>query len=294
MKKIVLLLLSIIIIYSCGQNSDSNAIAALEEKLESSKDPKDAEALLAAYNAHLEDHPDDMMNARYLYRSASTMWRMNRFGTATEHLKRAITAYYSSDNTPKAAELLSETYDAKLDNHGAATSVRQAMLTAFPDYENIDKIKEKMTADTVDFDGRMVQMSRDMFNATTGRINYRTANDFILNCELFTMVDPSGEANPRWLHRAAETARSIKNFDKAIELYKIIYTNYPDSDRAPQAMFLHGFTLDNDLGSFEEAKLMYDTFLEKYPDNDFADDAQFLLDNLGKSEEELIRSFEKK
>ena len=52
------------------------------------------------------------------------------------------------------------------------------------------------------------------------------------------------------------------------------------------------FTLDNDLQRHEEAKELYESFLEKYPDDDFADDTQFLLQNLGKTDEEIIQSFE--
>ena len=57
---------------------------------------------------------------------------------------------------------------------------------------------------------------------------------------------------------------------------------------------LSAFTLDNDLKRFEEARTLYEEFLERYPQNEFSDDARFLLENLGKDEEEIIRSFEKK
>ncbi len=294
MKKIAFFILAITIFFGCGQNADTNTIAQLEEKLESSKDPKDAEALLEAYNVHIENNPEDINNARYLYRSASTMFRMNRFNTATEHLKRALTDYYASDNSAKAADLLAEIYDKHLDNKAAAATVRTALVEAFPNYDGLDKVKEKTAADTLTFDKRMQQMMQDMFNTSSGRVDYKKASNFVLNCELQAMVNPKNAGNPNWLHRAAEAARSIKNYNKAIELYQKIYTAYPESDRAPQAYFLHGFTLDNDLKQIEDARVQYEAFLKKYPDNDFADDAQFLLDNLGKSEEELINSFQKK
>lgn len=294
MKKIALSLFIAAVIFSCGKNADTNAIAQLEEKLETSKDPKDAEALLEAYHNYLEEHPEDMNNARYLYRSASTLYRMNRFNTATEQLKRAISDYYTSDNTPKAADLLAEIYDQNLDNFQAATTVREGLIASFPNYEGIEKVKSKRAQDTLNLDQRLQKMVQDMFNSVSGKVDYKKANNVILNCELAAIINPGNPANPNWLHRAAETARSVKNYKKAIELYQNVYTNYPESDRAAQAFFLHGFTLDNDLKQIDEARVQYEAFLQKYPDNDFADDAQFLLENLGKSEEELINSFQKK
>jgi tetratricopeptide (TPR) repeat protein len=294
MKKIALFILALTIFIGCGQNAEKNAITKLEEQLESSKDPKDAEALLEAYNVYIEDNPEDMINARYLYRSASTMFRMNRFNTATEYLKRALKDYYASDNSAKAADLLAEIYDNNLNNKEVAATVRSALVEAFPNYEDIEKVKGKLVADSLTFDKRMQQLMQDIFNPTSGRVEYKKANNFVLNCELQAIINPQSDVNPTWLHRAAEAARSIKNYNKAIELYQKIYTDYPESERAAQAYFLHGFTLDNDLKKTEEAKTQYEVFLKKFPDNDFADDAQFLLDNLGKSEEELINSFQKK
>ena len=96
------------------------------------------------------------------------------------------------------------------------------------------------------------------------------------------------------LHQAGETARSIRNYGKAIEIYDLIYNVFPDYEKAPQALFLKAFTLDNDLKQTEEAKALYEAFLEKHPDNEFADDTQFLLDNLGKDDEEIIQSFQQK
>lgn len=294
MKKIFVLLIAAVMISGCGTDAEKSAIDALEQKLETSKDPKDAEALLEAYSKYLEEHPDDINNARYLYRSASVMFRMNRFATATDHLKLALRNYHESDNSAKTCDLLAEIYANKLQNPEAAATVRQALVAAFPGYEGIEKVKGEIAPETKPFKERMEDMIPQMFNETTGKVDYRFANNFVLNCELHALINPKDEENPTWLHRAAETARSIKLFPKAIEFYEWIYNGYPNSEKAPQALFLHGFTLDNDLKQYDEAKKQYEAFIKKYPDNEFADDAQFLLNNLGKSEEELIRSFEKK
>lgn len=105
---------------------------------------------------------------------------------------------------------------------------------------------------------------------------------------------PTDSLSIQYLSKAGETARLLRQFDKALEIFGKIEKNYPDSREAAAAMFMKAFTLDNDLKKLEEAKLAYEAFLQKYPNDEFADDAQFLLKNLGKSPEEIIKGFEQK
>ena len=104
---------------------------------------------------------------------------------------------------------------------------------------------------------------------------------------------PTDSLSVKYLSKAGETARLLRQFDKALEIFGKIEKNYPNSREAAAAMFMKAFTLDNDLKKLEEAKLAYEAFLQKYPNDEFADDAQFLLKNLGKSPEEIIKVFEK-
>ena len=95
-----------------------------------------------------------------------------------------------------------------------------------------------------------------------------------------------------YLAKAAELARLNQDFDQAIAIYEEIMNNYPEAQQASKALFMKGFTLDNDLKKTAEAKVVYEAFLQQYPNDDFADDTAFLLKNLGKSEEEIIQQFE--
>jgi len=57
-------------------------------------------------------------------------------------------------------------------------------------------------------------------------------------------------------------------------------------------MFLKAFTLDSEMQQFDKAKALYEEFIAKHPQDEFADDTKFLLENLGKSDEEIIKQFE--
>lgn len=141
----------------------------------------------------------------------------------------------------------------------------------------------------------MLQNTRKtMFNDSTGRISIPMANTFVNAVEALANLQPKAEQTPLLLHQAGETARSIRNYDKALAIYDQIYQGYPEYEKAPQALFLKAFTLDNDLKRHEEARALYEEFLTRYPEDDFADDTQFLLENLGKDDEEIIQSFQKK
>ncbi len=96
------------------------------------------------------------------------------------------------------------------------------------------------------------------------------------------------------LLKAAGLAKTVKQPQKAIELYSKISEGLPQHKKAPTALFMIGFVQENDLADLEKAKATYESFLQKYPnDPDFADDAQNAIKWLGKSPDDIIKEFEK-
>ena len=62
--------------------------------------------------------------------------------------------------------------------------------------------------------------------------------------------------------------------------------------KAPEALFLAAFCEETLNGDAQQAKFFYEEFLKKYPAHGLAKDAQFSIQNLGKTDEELIKMFE--
>ena len=81
-----------------------------------------------------------------------------------------------------------------------------------------------------------------------------------------------------------------------VELWGRIATEWENYRRAPEALFLQAFTLDDNLGDTQRAQQQYELFLEKYPKHPLANDARLLLEaaKAGKSSNELIREFQEK
>ena len=104
----------------------------------------------------------------------------------------------------------------------------------------------------------------------------------------------SDDKAPEFLYRAGEIASSLMNSGEAIAYFKEVCEKYPDHEKAPVCLFLQGFVYETQLKDIQKAKGIYEEFLKKYPKHDLADDVQATIQNLGKSDEELIRMFEEK
>ena len=94
------------------------------------------------------------------------------------------------------------------------------------------------------------------------------------------------------LYKAAEVHQALGNFRGAIDIFERVYREYPNFSKAGEALFMLGFTYDENLREYDKAREAYTTFLEKYPNNTFADDTEMLLSNLGKSDEEMLKSLQ--
>lgn len=79
-----------------------------------------------------------------------------------------------------------------------------------------------------------------------------------------------------------------ENLEKAIELFKKLNTDYPNSSFAPSGLFMAGFINANELQNYDEATKLYKQFLEEYPNDELAASAQAELDNMGLTPEEIL------
>ncbi len=149
---------------------------------------------------------------------------------------------------------------------------------------------ETMDAETLD---RMIEETRNqIYNEKNNKFDTNKAMEYIQYCQAFAKKAPTDANAAKYLFQAAETARSIKKYDQALTIYDQIYADFSSYPKAPQAMFLKAFTLDSEMQQYDKARTLYEEFMTKHPQDEFADDTKFLLENLGKSDEEIIKQFE--
>ncbi len=102
---------------------------------------------------------------------------------------------------------------------------------------------------------------------------------------------PEDSLSPGFMHKAAELAVSISMYEEAISTLNDLENKYPNYSFLPDAMYFKGFILENHLKNLPEAKKVYEDFLKKYPDHKLASQVSAVLNNLGKSPEEMINEF---
>ncbi len=281
---------------ACSGTAEDTLLAQIEQMhkaLDANPDPALADSLVAKCQEWMALKPEDTgRQATGLLKSAEALALTGRSAFAQYRLKQILRQHRDASEAPAAALLLASLYKKELASPATAFSIYQLFPEAFPGSDKIDEAKSWLPASVPPLAERIDSMATRIVNFKTGQLDARIAKDYIETCEISALLMPASADAAKMLYKAGEVSRAISANDKALEYYEQVYTNYPNDKYASEALFMHAFTLDNDLKRYDEAKVLYETFLKKYPKDDFTDDAQFLLKNLGKSEEEIFQSLE--
>ena len=81
--------------------------------------------------------------------------------------------------------------------------------------------------------------------------------------------------------------RAIYALRVPISRYQELLDRYPESDLAYKAQFMIGFIYSEDLCDYPKAREAYRKVIDNYPDSDIVPSAKWMLENMGKSLEEL-------
>ncbi len=119
------------------------------------------------------------------------------------------------------------------------------------------------------------------------------AKELVKKSQAYSELHPQDEKTAAILFKAADVARGIGDYGKSIQLWGKVWRNYPDFDKAPDAIFMQAFTYENNLKDIQNAKRYYLQFIEKYPKHHLREQTIIALKNLGKSPEDLIKEFQK-
>lgn len=125
-----------------------------------------------------------------------------------------------------------------------------------------------------------------------GESGNKKAVELITAYQKYASDYPSDTLSPAYLFKMAELQVHAVSPQEAINTLDRIRKDFPDYRKVPECLFLTGFFYENNLNDLDKAKRIYREFLEKYPDHYFAKDARVLIQNLGKSPEELVKEFE--
>jgi tetratricopeptide (TPR) repeat protein len=294
--KIILLFLVLFAFASCQNNAEDSTtveLKTLEKSVENKPNGESISQLLVAYNLIIVDRETNRKTLKKTLDKAYALadnpgWGKEQIGIITSYLKEFPADEGTEIKLVKLIDLMSER-----NQKNTVNALKHSFIEAYPGSEQTTKLKSEIDTSFSNAEAYLKSMAGKVFeNVDEIGINVKNAREYVNACEAYALVLPVKEETPKYLFNASEIARTIKTFDKTLYLYDWIIDKYPQFEKAPMALFLKGFILENDLNNMEKAKEVYREFLEKYPAHDLADDVQFLLDNIGKSNEEILKMIE--
>jgi len=191
------------------------------------------------------------------------------------------------------AKLASALYDLK--KEAAGEVLAQAYFNKYPSGQFVKSLQAKVGMEIPPVEKQLTALAEGVFvEPDKYGINRANAQKYVDACEAFALGYPDSDEAPSYLYKGAEMARTLRTFNKALSIYEWISEKYPDYEKTPTTVFLKGFMLENEMNDKERAREVYSTFLVTYPNHELADDIQFLLDNIDKSDQQIMEMIEKK
>jgi tetratricopeptide (TPR) repeat protein len=205
---------------------------------------------------------------------------------AIDTLTRLLREKSEDPIAPSLAYVMAEAFK----DEESAISMYQAMSLAYPKHPVLEKTAVRIPEGAPSLADRIAKFQAQVFDPTSLRMNLTAYKRYMHACIAHALLLPNDKQSQDLLYKAADNAYYTQHYERALYLHEWFTSAYPDNEKAAQSLFMQAFITDNDLKDYTRASVLYQLFIERYPNDDFADDAQFLLDNLGKTPEEVIRA----
>jgi len=177
----------------------------------------------------------------------------------------------------------------------ASNIIFKGLSSRFPNDPNAKEATSLLTQEIASEEGYLKYLfDQVLVDPEEFGINRNNALKFVDGAEAFALSLPANPEVPEYLYKAAEVARSLRTMPKAMSLYDWILEEYADHPKAPTTLFIKGFLLEQEFGQNDEARKIYEQFISQYPEHEMASSAKFLLNNMGKSDEEILQDIESK
>lgn len=126
-------------------------------------------------------------------------------------------------------------------------------------------------------------------NPEVGNKAVKAFADFAFYCKNDTLA-------PVFLLKAGQIAASINNLPQAQVCFEKCYTDFPDFKNRGAAMFLLAQLYDEvtQLNDEEQARELYGKIINSFPNTEWAKNADAARALIGKTDEQIIKEFEKK
>ena len=137
-------------------------------------------------------------------------------------------------------------------------------------------------------------LEKKAFNDSTGQVDAAATHTLLESYISFSKKYTEDTLSPKYLFKAAQVCMRMSQGNSAIQYLDMLYTNYPKNEKASTALFMQGFVYETILKDKEKAVVCYNKFLKEFPTHPLAKDAKYCVENINKTEEEMIKEFEEK
>jgi TolA-binding protein len=102
---------------------------------------------------------------------------------------------------------------------------------------------------------------------------------------------PDSARAPEALYAIGAIYQNQKHsYHEAIQSFRQLVEKYPNHATAANASFLVGFIYNNYLKNIDSARIAYEDFLKRYPADQLVESVQFEISNLGKDPADILKA----
>lgn len=162
--------------------------------------------------------------------------------------------------------------------------------------DTVEKPKEKpVEADIPEKEKLLAQitdMEKELFSAE--KLDVEKAKKMVSLYDQYYQHYHLASETPDFLYKAGEITENINQPYRAINYYTRCYEEYPAYKLRAECLFRMANLYDFKLSNYIKAKALYEEVKEQYPKTHWATDADAAIKLMSKSDQDMIREFEKK
>ncbi|HWY38309.1 MAG TPA: hypothetical protein VNY73_07100 [Bacteroidia bacterium] len=155
-----------------------------------------------------------------------------------------------------------------------------------------EPLAKKEVPSKIELLGKIAESERELF--VSQELNEDKAKKMIALYEMYYQNYFKDYGCADFLFKAGELSENINQPYRAIGFYTKCYEEYPAYKFTSLCLFRMANLYDFKLNNYIKAKALYLEVKEKYPKTQLANDADAAIAMMGKSDQEMIKEFEKK
>lgn len=305
---------------SCGDQAGSlrRQIDIVEVATEKNASDEQMRSLLTLYVQYIQRYPNDAASPIYMYRMAEAYYRATNWAEAARHLGLLLEKYPNSRVEEDAYGFAGILYEERLQDAVRAEKNYKDYLAKYPNgkYKAQAELffktpEEKLAARITDLEAQISKNPNDVGAAGLLAMTYKN----------FVIKMPTHEKAATYCMQGAKLATGLGDSFLALEFYDILEKQHPDFADMPLVLFFTAVEYDDRIetqwrnhmtsktpligfsAQFRDAQVAdfskkaadyYKLFLSKYPDHAMAKDVKISLENIGKSDNEVVEALIKK